>query len=111
MKNLLFDFSLSSLNGDVLDAKLYLVHSFYLLGFGRRFVLLLSIIIKEPNYLKDHDIRTLLTYLALLSDPNNIDVHFDLDNNGFSHRYSLYLQELQKNSLPYKENNIVRIAK
>src|SRR5919112_116629 len=42
LKNLLFDFSLSALNGDILDAKLYLVHSFYLLGFGRRFFLLLS---------------------------------------------------------------------
>jgi len=111
LKNLLFDFSLSALNEDVLDAKLYLVHSFYLLGLRRRLVLLLSIIINEPDYLKDRDIRTLLTYLALLSEPNNIDVHFDLDNNGFSPRYSLYLQELQKIPLPYKENTIVSITK
>jgi hypothetical protein len=44
----------------------------------------------------------LLTYLALMSEPNNVDVHFDMNNNGFSSRYSIYLQELQKVSL----NNI-----
>ena len=111
LKNLLFDFSLSALNGDVLDAKLYLTHSFYLLGLRRRFVLLLSIIINETNYFKDSDIRTLLTYLAILSEPNNIDVHFDIDNNGFSPRYSLYLQELQKIALPKKGINLLKIAK
>jgi hypothetical protein len=103
LNNLLFDFSLSALNADVLDAKLYLTHSFYLLGLRRRFVLLLSIIINEPDYLKDVDIRKMLTYLALLSEPNNIDVHFDMDNDGFSPRYSIYLKELQKISLPNKE--------
>jgi len=51
LKNLLFDFSLSALIEDVLDAKLYLAHSFYLLGLRRRLVLLLSIIINEPDYL------------------------------------------------------------
>ena len=111
LKNLLFDFSLSALNGDVLDSKLYLTHSYYLLGLRRRSVLLLSIIINEPDYLKDTDIRTLLTYLALLSEPNNIDVHFDLDNNGFSPRYSLYLQELQKISLPHREDTIIKVTK
>ena len=103
LNNLLFDFSLSALNGDVLDAKLYLIHSFYLFGLRRRFVLLLSIIINEPDYLKDVDIRKMLTYLASLSEPNNIDVHFDMDNDGFSPRYSIYLKELQKISLPNKE--------
>ena len=111
LKNLLFDFSLSALNGDVLDAKLYLTHSFYLLGLRRRFVLLLSIIINEQNYLQDPEIRTLLTYLALLSEPNNVDVHFDMENNGFSPRYSLYLQELQKIPLPRKETKIINITK
>ena len=53
LKNLLFDFSLSALNGDVVAAKLYLVHSFYLLGLRRRFVMLLSIIINEKNLVKN----------------------------------------------------------
>jgi hypothetical protein len=109
LKNLLFDFSLSALNGDYLDSKLYLIHSFYLIGLRRRLVLLLSIIINEPTYIKDSDIRKLLTYLALMSEPNNVDVHFDKDNNGFSSRYSIYLQEIQKISLPVIENPIVNI--
>jgi hypothetical protein len=100
LKNLLFDFSLSALNGDYLDAKLYLTHSFYLLGLRRRFVLLLSILINEPVSISDTDVRKLFTYLALMSEPNNVDVHFDMDNNGFSNRYSIYLQELQKVTLP-----------
>jgi hypothetical protein len=105
LKNLLFDFSLSALNGDYLDAKLYLTHSFYLLGLRRRFVLLLSIMINEPLSINDRDVRKLLTYLALMSEPNNVDVHFDMDNNGFSNRYSIYLQEIQKVSLPNIEDS------
>jgi hypothetical protein len=99
LKNLLFDFSLSALIGDYIDAKLYLTHSFYILGLRRRLVLLLSIIVNEPEHIKDRDVRKLLTYLALMSEPNNVDVHFDMNNNGFSSRYSIYLQELQKVSL------------
>lgn len=109
LKNLLFDFSLSVLNNDYLDAKLYLTHSFYLLGLRRRFVLLLSIITNEPKYNQDLEIRKLLTYLALLSEPNNIDIHFDRDGDGFSSRYSIYLEELQKVSINAKENPIMRI--
>jgi hypothetical protein len=99
LKNLLFDFSLSALNGDYLDAKLYLAHSHYLLGLRRNLVLLLSIIINDPSNINDREVRRLLTNLALLSEPNNIDVHFDLDNDGFSPRYSIYLQEIQKASI------------
>jgi hypothetical protein len=99
LKNLLFDFSLSALVGDYIDAKLYLTHSFYILGLRRRLVLLLSIIVNEPEHINDRDVRKLLTYLALISEPNNVDVHFDMNNNGFSSRYSIYLQELQKVSV------------
>ena len=99
LKNLLFDFSLSALVGDYIDAKLYLTHSFYILGLRRRLVLLLSIIVNEPEHISDRDVRKLLTYLALMSEPNNVDVHFDMNNNGFSSRYSIYLQELQKVSV------------
>jgi len=99
LKNLLFDFSLAALNEDILDAKLYLIHSYYLLGLRRRLVLLLSILINESKNLKHIEVRKLLTYLALMSEPNNVDVHFDLDNKGFSPRYSIYLNELQKITL------------
>jgi hypothetical protein len=110
LKNLLFDFSLAALNNDCLDAKLYLTHSFYLLGLRRRLVLILSIIINESVQIMDSDVRQLFTYLALMSEPNNVDVHFDMDNNGFSSRYSIYLQELQKISLPVIENPLINIT-
>ena len=73
--------------------------------------MLLPIISNEQNYLQDREIRTLLTYLAVLSETNNVDVHFDMDNNGFSPRYSLYLQELQKIPLPRRETKILNITK
>jgi hypothetical protein len=111
LKNLLFDFSISALNEDILDAKLYLIHSYFLLGIRRRFVLLLSILINESEYLTHTEVRKLLTYLALMSEPNNVDVHFDLDDNGFSPRYSIYLHELQKIALPKRESRPLNIIK
>ncbi len=112
LKNLLFDFSLSALVGDYIDAKLYLTHSFYILGLRRRLVLLLSIIVNEHEHINDRDVRKLLTYLALISEPNNVDVHFDMNNNGFSSRYSIYLQELQKvsfSNINYTLTNFAQI--
>jgi hypothetical protein len=110
LKNLLFDFSLSALVGDYIDAKLYLTHSFYILGLRRRLVLLLSIIVNEPEHIKDRDVRELLTYLALMSEPNNVDVHFDMNNNGFSSRYSVYLQELQKVSVTSTNFTLINLT-
>jgi hypothetical protein len=111
LKNLLFDFSLAALNEDILDAKLYLIHSYYLLGLRRRLVLLLSILINESKNLKHIEVRKLLTYLALMSEPNNVDVHFDLDNKGFSPRYSIYLNELQKITLSKRESPTLNVIK
>ena len=34
--------------------------------------------------------------LAVITEPNNIDVYFDANNGGFSRKYSKYLEELQK---------------
>jgi hypothetical protein len=110
LKNLLFDFSLSALNGDHTDAKLYLTHSHYLLGLRRRLVLLLSTIINDPKNIKDSDVRRMLTSLALISEPNNIDVHFDLDSNGFSPRYSTFLQEIQDLSTGSTKSQIINIT-
>jgi len=105
LKNLLFEFCLSALEGDMVDSKLYLTHSLYLLGLRRRLVILLSALINEPQLVKsDKDVRRLLTYLAILSEPNNIDIHFDKDGDGFSNRYSVYLEELKKISIPISEN-------
>ena len=45
---------------------------------------------------EDKDIRQLLTMLAIITEPNNIDVNFDPNNGGFTRKYSKYLEELQK---------------
>ena len=51
------------------------------------------------NIKYDADVREMFTLLALMSEPNNVDIHFSIDENGFSKRYSGYLQELQKLTL------------
>ena len=97
LKNLLFEFCLSALNGDSFDAKIYLTHSYHILGLRRRLVLLLSLILHEYKNIKyDLEFRKLLTQFAVISEPNNIDIHFDIDEKGFTKRYSNYLDELQK---------------
>lgn len=104
LRNLLFDFCLAALTGDKSDAKLYLTHSFYLLGLRRRMTLLLFILINQPPSLSpannDSDVRELLTLLATISEPNNIDIYFDQNAGGFDERYSAYIYELQKLSKP-----------
>lgn len=52
----------------------------------------------------DNDVRELLTLLALLSEPNNIDIYFDINNDGFNYRYNTYLKEINKLST-YNNNN------
>lgn len=107
LKNLLFEFSLSALNGDNFDAKINLMHSYHILGLRRNLVLLLSVIINELESVKyDQEVRHLLTQFALISEPDNIDIHFNADETGFSKRYSNYLSELQKLSLSYKKMDL-----
>lgn len=106
LKNLLFEFSLSALNGDTFDAKINLLHSYHILGLRRNLVLLLSVVVNEYDRLKyDPEVRQLLTRFALISEPDNIDIHFDADETGFSKRYSNYLGELQKLSHSYHRMN------
>ena len=38
--------------------------------------LLLSIIVNEPQLRLDRDIRNLLTLIAMIAEPDNIDVYF-----------------------------------
>ena len=105
LKNLLFDFCLSALVSDTFNAKLFLTHSLYLTGLRRQLVILLSSIINDSNLVdNDNDVRELLTLLALLSEPNNIDIYFDINNDGFNNRYNTYLKEINKLSR-YKNNN------
>ena len=105
LKNLLFDFCLSALVNDTFNAKLFLTHSLYLTGLRRQFVILLSSIVNDSNLVeRDNDVRELLTLLALLSEPNNIDIYFDINNEGFNIRYNTYLKEINKLSR-YNNNN------
>jgi hypothetical protein len=77
-QSIIFDFCLAALDGDVFDAKLYLTRSFHLLGLRRRMALLLSVIVNEFELRLDKDIRKLLTLIAMISEPGNIDVYFML---------------------------------
>jgi hypothetical protein len=97
VKNLLFDFCLAALDGDVLNAMLYLTHSVYLLGLRNDLVLLLSVIVNESYLLQDVDIREFISLLAIVSEPYNIGPYYKLDKIGvFSKRYAIYLKEIQK---------------
>ena len=107
LKNLLFDFCLSALVGDIFNAKLFLIHSLFLTGLRRQLVILLSSVINDLNLINtDNDIRELLTRLALLSEPNNIDIYFDINNDGFNIRYNTYLKEVNKLSRSTNKYNI-----
>ena len=98
-------FCLSALVNDTFNAKLFLTHSLYLTGLRRQLVILLSSIINDSNLVEnDKDVRELLTLLALLSEPNNIDIYFDINKDGFNIRYNTYLTEINKLSR-YNKNN------
>jgi hypothetical protein len=93
-KGILFDFCLAAMEGDTLNAKLYLRHAFYLLGLHPRLYLLLCVIINE-SLVQDKDIMEFLTLLAVITEPNNIDIHFNPNHGGFTKRYGMYLKQLQ----------------
>jgi hypothetical protein len=112
LKNLLFDFCLSALVSDTFNAKLFLTHSLYLTGLRRQLVILLSSIINDSNLVdNDNDVRELLTLLALLSEPNNIDIYFDINSDGFNNRYNTYLKEINKLSRYNNNNSNTTLAK
>jgi hypothetical protein len=112
LKNLLFDFCLSALVGNSFDAKLFLTHSLHLIGLRRNLVTLLSSIVFEPSIINnDKDVRKLLTLLAMISEPNNIDVYFDINKDGFNIRYDTYLKEIGRISKDsVKDSNILKIS-
>ncbi len=69
----------------------------YFTGLRRQLVILLSSVINDSARVKnDNAIREMLTFLALHSEPNNIDVYFDINNDGFNRRYNTYLKEIGK---------------
>lgn len=55
----------------------------------------MGVIANDPLLHQDKDVRQLITLLARLSEPDNIDIYFDGDMNGFNRRYTTYLRELK----------------
>ncbi len=96
LKSLLFDYCLAALAGDNFDSKLYLLHSLHFMGLRIQLNLILSVIANESSLREDVDVRLLLTLLARITEPNNIDKYFDLRSGGFNRRYDIYLREIQK---------------
>jgi hypothetical protein len=92
---LLFDFCLAALEGDLLDAKLFLGHAFNIIGLSNQLNLLLSAIVYTPlTY--DKQIRELLTLLALEVQPANIEAYLELYGKDFQNRHQIYKNEMMK---------------
>ncbi len=92
---LLFDFCLAVLDEDYLDAALYLLHSFHILGISKSFSLLLSVIVNE-QLVYDKDVKRLIVLLARAIEPRNADQYVDTLGSGFKKRYLLYKEESDK---------------
>ena len=92
---LLFDFCLAALEGDLLDAKLFLGHAFNIIGLSNQLNLLLSAIVYTPlTY--DKQIRELLTLLALEVQPANMAAYLELYGKDFQNRHQIYENEIMK---------------
>ena len=92
---ILFDFCLAVLDGDYLDAGLYLAHSFHILGLSKSFNLLLSVIVNEQlAFCKD--VRELVILLARSIEPRNAEKYIDIFGSGFRKRYKMYKEEEQE---------------
>ena len=83
---LLFDFCLAALEEDLLDAALYLAHSFHILGLSKSFNLLLSVIVNE-KLAHDRDVRRLIILLARAIEPRNAESYIDTYGSRFRRRY------------------------
>jgi hypothetical protein len=86
---LFFDFCLAVLDGDYLDAGLYLAHSFHILGLSKLFNLILSVIVNE-QLAYDKDARELIALLARAIEPPNAEAYIDTYGNSFRKRYDVY---------------------
>jgi hypothetical protein len=105
---LLFDFCLAALDEDYLNARLYLSHSFHILGLHKPLNLLLSVIVneEEQQLLKDNDVREFLALLAKSAEPRNASTYINTYGNEFSRRYKVYIEELNKLQSQKKTKNL-----
>lgn len=90
---LLFD--LAALEGDYLDAKLFLGHASQIIGLSNQFNLLLSAIVYTP-LTNEPEVRQLLTLLALEVQPAKLDAYLELYGKEFRTRYQMYKDEIMK---------------
>lgn len=95
---LLFDFCLAALEEDLLDAALYLAHSFHILGISKSFNLLLSVIINE-KLVYDRDVRRLIILLARAIEPRNAESYIDTYGSRFRRRYEMYREGLRMEAI------------
>ena len=86
---LFFDFCLAVLDGDYLDAGLYLAHSFHILGLSKLFNLVLSVIVNE-QLAYDKDARELIILLTRAIEPRNAEAYIDTYGTRFRKRYEVY---------------------
>lgn len=105
---LLFDFCLAALDEDYLNARLYLAHSFHILGLHKPLNLLLSVVVneEEQQLLKDKDVREFLALLAKVSEPRNAHTYINTYGDEFSRRYRIYIEELNKLQSQRKTQNL-----
>jgi hypothetical protein len=70
---------LASLDEDYLNARLYLAHSFHILGLHKPLNLLLSVVVneEEKQLLKDKDVREFLALLARATEPRNASTYMN----------------------------------
>jgi hypothetical protein len=92
---LLFDFCLAALEGDLLDAKLFLGHAFNIIGLSNQLNLLLSAIVYTP-LTSEKEVRELLTLLALEVQPANMESYLELYDKDFQNRHQIYENEIMK---------------
>jgi hypothetical protein len=95
---LLFDFCLAALDEDYLNARLYLAHSFHILGLHKPLNLLLSVVVneEEQQLSKDKDVREFLALLAKAVEPHNASTYVNTYGKEFGRRYRIYIEELNK---------------
>jgi len=92
---LLFDFCLAALENDYVDAKLFLEHSYHILGMNKSFNLVLSVILNE-HLTEDPDVRQLLTLLAKGFMPRNADTYLESYGEEYKVRFEIYQEEFRK---------------
>src|SRR5215216_6040390 len=92
---LLFDFCLAALEGDLLDAKLFLGHAFNIIGLSNQLNLLLSAIVYTP-LTSEKEVRELLTLLALEVQPANMEAYLQLYDKDFQKIHQIYENEIMK---------------